>query len=590
MSRILKLFSQLQPATKLCVVLLILLFSAGCAPKKEGSDDSSTNSKDLVSSVNPVSPSDPEATPGSTFAALSEHNANFRCNFQSATAQTKVPLTRYSRHEHPQEEDRILRLYTHDVIQKGNLKETLRITTQDVVYKENQLRSASSDLIIQVPEALAGEIPEDVLKQTYVLTEKTPTCRKSNQTPIDLVLAQTCLIYQESYLFSENLPDNLDLLLTAEDYVLYAQKKDPYTFYYAAQQFNDEVLPSLKGERAGIGLRVEAEGVLTLIRASSTVVTINSNNPLMITGRRLFSHGWFDGFQKEDQIMKIDNTSIEGLTFEQIALLFPHLEEQTGVIEVKRNNTLLSIKTTAAEHLSCVTSEGIAYLNARQFTTETGVRIKEHFDYLTANSSTPITKLLFDLRYNGGGSTSGARALVDYLIDRDTPAKTHPLMIIDGKVTKNQTYYLGDYSPNNIGDFSPQTFVVLMNEGSASSSEITLNALKDYKIATLLGAKSYGKGVQQFVYTLFDNSGVFVTADYFYSPLRNTHHGIGIMPDICIDSDILTISPNNDPQLAAAMQWLTQGQVTNGSVCPEETVHTSLVRDPLLQVFQERSF
>ena len=101
---------------------------------------------------------------------------------------------------------------------------------------------------------------------------------------------------------------------------------------------------------------------------------------------------------------------------------------------------------------------------------------------------------------------------------------------------------------------------VLVNGGSASASEVLTGALKDYKKATVIGTKTFGKGVVQTVIPLGDGSGISLTTSKYYSPSGVCIHGIGIEPDIVVEADetkqISDLSVDEDIQLQKAIEVL----------------------------------
>ena len=108
---------------------------------------------------------------------------------------------------------------------------------------------------------------------------------------------------------------------------------------------------------------------------------------------------------------------------------------------------------------------------------------------------------------------------------------------------------------------------MLIDQGSASSSEITLAALKHYETVTIIGTRSYGKGVSQSVVDLIDGSGLYITSHNILSPGGTSFHNKGIEPDIYNSSS--ATSPSNDPQLEAATEWLLNGSIS--AVQPSST-------------------
>ena len=158
-----------------------------------------------------------------------------------------------------------------------------------------------------------------------------------------------------------------------------------------------------------------------------------------------------------------------------------------------------------------------------------------------------MKKLVKDLRNNPGGSLSVVNKIADELL---------PAGIIT--YTETKTGKREEYT-SSAGELGiPMT--VLVNGGSASASEVLTGALKDYKKATVIGTKTFGKGVVQTVIPLGDGSGISLTTSKYYSPSGVCIHGIGIEPDIVVEADetkqISDLSVDEDIQLQKAIEVL----------------------------------
>ncbi|MDG2197718.1 MAG: S41 family peptidase, partial [SAR324 cluster bacterium] len=123
--------------------------------------------------------------------------------------------------------------------------------------------------------------------------------------------------------------------------------------------------------------------------------------------------------------------------------------------------------------------------------------------------------------------------------------------------------YFGPWWPGNIENGSSERVVVLIDEHSASASEVTAAALKDHSVATFIGNVSYGKGVGQYVLTLLDQSSVWVTAMELFAPYGSSWHQQGITPDYLYNVAPPS-SPDNDAALQAAIQFLDHGTIPVG--------------------------
>ncbi|MBF0287761.1 MAG: PDZ domain-containing protein [SAR324 cluster bacterium] len=437
----------------------------------------------------------------------------------------------------------------------------------------NRATSTDSDLVLLIPEDV--DIADGYsIAAIFQIVDTFSGCKADEA--LDLVLAQACAFFQQYYLFPEQLPTSLDGFINIESYVNQLQKTDPYSVYLPPQQYS-EIISSLEGESAKIGFGYEL-----------LAETVSSANPLRVTRIIPLSRAWFDGLQVGDQITAINGNSLEGLNLETILGMLPNMESEQTALTIKRAGEEQTIQTAAEEHIAFLLGDNkdIAYLRATQYTLQTGKRIREDFESLQGQSTGTIKKLVLDLRNNGGGSVTAALELVDYLIDNDTPPQTNPILITDGTIFKNQTDYLGEYSDFNVGNFAKDNFVVLINGNSASATEITVAALKDYDTATIIGEQSFGKGISQNAIDLIDGSGIFVPSHYLLPPSGEAYHSVGIEPHYTVSANPTSVT--NDPQLEAAIGFLRTGIVTAYSQSFSQLFLTSLSRqtDPWVQQYQ----
>lgn len=409
------------------------------------------------------------------------------------------------------------------------------------------------------------------------LLAELPACRYTNSDPIDAVLAMGCLLYQSYYLYPTHLPTALDGYQTIEEYVTFLEKTDPFTYYIPPATFTQTVAPTLAGERATIGIVLQIKNA----DATSSKNRITAQTPLEIRQVLPYSRGWLDGLQDGDLITAINQVSVAGLTMTEAIAKLPKTEASAVVLTVERGTSTLDVSTAAEMHISKILEGNIAYLNIREFTGVTGDLVRADYDALVQQSGAPFTQIILDLRHNLGGRTDAARAIVDYFINQDTPVNTQRSMSTQNRAQQKTDFYLGE-SPYNIGNFTKENFVVLMDGESASSSEIVINALKHYETATAIGQVTYGKGVQQVFGQIFNQGGLFVTSDSILDPAGVSHHLVGIKPDYCVtvsDTDATREGTQypvlaQDPQLANAVSWLRSGTVQTVGTCDLKAART----------------
>jgi len=160
--------------------------------------------------------------------------------------------------------------------------------------------------------------------------------------------------------------------------------------------------------------------------------------------------------------------------------------------------------------------------------------------------------LIVDLRNNGGGVVNAAEDIADYLIPDGKD-----IVSFKGKGVEDSTYVAKDGHQLDI------PIAVLVNGESASASEVLTGALKDHGLATIVGTKTFGKGIAQGIFPLPDGSALKLTTAYYYVPSGECIHKEGIEPDIVVELDeeletLVEIPKEDDNQIRAAVEALLE--------------------------------
>lgn len=187
---------------------------------------------------------------------------------------------------------------------------------------------------------------------------------------------------------------------------------------------------------------------------------------------------------------------------------------------------------------------GIAYIDLSYFNEDTSSEFNKAVVGIIAKNPKGI---IFDLRNNPGGYLDTAIDVASEWVDKGVVVYEKSA---DGKLKANNA--------NGQARFKDFPTVVLVNGGSASGSEIVAGALKDYKLATLIGEKTFGKGSVQTLFPLEDGSSIKLTIALWLTPNQNTIDGEGIEPDIQVKLTDADFNANKDPQLDRAILYLTQ--------------------------------
>ena len=318
---------------------------------------------------------------------------------------------------------------------------------------------------------------------------------------------------------------------------LTASYGDPYTVYFPpeeAKQFND----SISGTFGGVGMEIDVKDKIL------TVIAPLKGTPAEAAG-----------VKAGDLVVTIDGKSTEGLSTEKAVSLIRGPIGTTVAITVVRAGKPIDFKIVRDTINVPETDDGIDeksgvyHVALYEFTANSEELFDEAFGRFKASGS---RKLVVDLRGNPGGYLDSAVAIASHFLPRGTTIVTEDF---DGK-DDNQIH-----TSSGINDVPAGTkVVVLVDGGSASASEILAGALQDNKVATVMGAKSFGKGSVQSLIDL-DKGSMKVTVARWITPAGHWIMGNGITPDVTV-----SFTPGDpatgkfDSQMARAVQFLTTGK------------------------------
>ena len=311
---------------------------------------------------------------------------------------------------------------------------------------------------------------------------------------------------------------------------------DPYTEYIPKDEMED-YKNNLMGNYVGVGIYM----------AQNT-----KDNTIVVLSPIKYSPAEEAGIQPGDIIKKINGVEYTGADMTAAANSIKGEEGSTVTLEIQRGQEIKTFEITRKKiTTNPVVSEkldnNIGYLEVTSFDEDTAENFKAKYEEL---KSQEITSLIIDLRNNGGGLVDQALQIADYIV----PKGKDLLVTVDKdkneKVEKSEEDVLID-----------MPIVVLVNENSASSSEILAGALKDLNEATIVGTTTYGKGVIQQLLTLRNGAGLKVTVEEYYTPNRTKINGVGIEPNEKVElpetvSNHLLVQRDQDTQLQKAIEIL----------------------------------
>lgn len=316
---------------------------------------------------------------------------------------------------------------------------------------------------------------------------------------------------------------------------LAASLGDPYTVFFPPTEnksFNEEILGSFEGIGAEIGKK---ENVLTIIA------------PLKDTP------AWNAGIKAGDKILKINDALTNDMTIDGAINLirgpegttvtltiFRNGENKTRDILIKRGK--IQIPTIDTE----LRDDGIFVIKFYSFSENSANLFR---DALLKFVDSKSSKLILDLRGNPGGYLQSAVNIASWFIDEGDIILNEN----SGKEGSKSTVYRS-HGPRLFND--KLNFVVLIDGGSASASEILAGALKEHGIATLVGEKTFGKGSVQELIKITDDTSLKVTIANWYTPNGNSISLKGIDPDFTIPLTIKDIENKKDTQMDKAVEIL----------------------------------
>lgn len=311
---------------------------------------------------------------------------------------------------------------------------------------------------------------------------------------------------------------------------------DKYTQYLTKEEM-DELLEDTTGSYVGIGVYM----------ADNT-----ADNTILIIGVIEGSVAEQAGIKSGDIIKKVDDVEYTGEQLDAVSSKVKGEEGTNVKITILRDNeekefniTRSSIKLKTVSSKMLENNKG--YIKISSFNDGTAKEFKEAYGKLKSDNP---TSLIIDLRNNGGGLVSESLDIAETMVEK---GKT--LLITLNKDKKEE---IRKSTQNPIIDIP---VVVLINQNTASASEILAGILKDDCNYKIIGTKSYGKGVIQTVYNFSDGSGLKVTTEEYFTPNHDKINKVGIAPDteVKLDSEwenISNIPYENDTQLQEAVEEL----------------------------------
>ncbi len=356
----------------------------------------------------------------------------------------------------------------------------------------------------------------------------------SDKTMKKLLAIEACI--DAEYLYADDIDEEVVQDAIIKGYV--AGLNEPYSVYFNEAE-TTELFESTSGTFGGIGVGIMQDNTTGLI----TFTKIYKNSP-----------GEVAGFKEGDIVYKVNGEDVTSQTLDEIV---SQIRGEIGTkveITVLRGENREEYTGTATRALieeETVTHElkdnGIGYIQVSGFDE---VTLKQFDAALDDLNNQNMQGLIVDLRSNPGGNLSTVVDMVDLILGEGT------IVSIKDKKGNDDVYTSDKECKLHV------PLVVLINGYSASASEIFAGAVKDYKIGTLVGTTTYGKGIVQNIYPFTDGTSLKLTCSEYFTPNGTNIHGVGIEPDVVIEYEYDENNPEKDNQLEKAIEVL-KNKLTN---------------------------
>ena len=364
------------------------------------------------------------------------------------------------------------------------------------------------------------------LKDYYVFKANTSKIAKSTQK-----FAQLENSIEENYYKKVD----IDKLSEAAYKGMFKAIKDKYSIYYTKKEYK-ALTQEISGSYYGIGVILSEDD-----NKNAYIVSVMKNTPAEEAG-----------LKAGDVIKKVDGTNYLGKGSSAVANKVRGKAGSSVQLVIQRDGKDINVKVKrAAVKNSSVTSrtfnqngKKIGYIYISEFAENTD----EDFEtQLTSLQKKNIQGLIIDLREDGGGIVDTAVNIGDQLIYKGKIVTTK------GRNGNDETYRATSKAQVKL------PMVILVDQNTASASEILTGALQDYKKATVIGTQTFGKGIVQSVIPMHDGTGYQITTAQYYTPKGRNINKKGITPDIVVNENDLTENylTDNDQQFQKALEVIS---------------------------------
>jgi len=331
---------------------------------------------------------------------------------------------------------------------------------------------------------------------------------------------------------------------------------DPHSAYLDEDAFKD-LQVGTQGEFGGLGIEVGMEDGFV------KVVSPIEDTP-----------AWRAGLKSGDLIIKIDDTNVKGLTLGDAVKKMRGKPKTKIILTVVRQGKseplvftiirdIIQIQSVKSE----VLENSVAYVRITQFQEKTGLKLAEALKKRFLEVDNNVDGIILDLRNDPGGLLNSAVAVTSAFIPENTL-----VVYTEGRVRNSSMklfsrpeHYLRSGSKNYLADLPEKTktvpMVVLINNGSASASEIVAGALQDHSRAVIMGTQSFGKGSVQTILPLNNGTAIKLTTARYFTPKGRSIQAKGITPDIVVSQ--ATIQEDDESKFQVSEKDLSRALDTD---------------------------
>jgi carboxyl-terminal processing protease len=289
---------------------------------------------------------------------------------------------------------------------------------------------------------------------------------------------------------------------------------DPHSAYLDREQFK-ELQVGTSGEFGGLGIEVGMEDGFV------KVIAPIDGTPAQRAG-----------VQAGDLIIRLDDTPVKGMNLGDAVKVMRGKPGTSIVLTIVRSGVEAPLKITVTRDVITVKSvrsrmldAGFGYVRISQFQAKTADSMLQAIEDLKKENGGALKGLVLDLRNNPGGVLNGSVAVSDAFLRKGL------IVYTEGRVNDSRLRF--NATPGDVLEDAP--LVVLVNQGSASASEIVAGALQDQRRAIIMGSQTFGKGSVQTILPLSSGTAVKLTTARYYTPSGRSIQAEGIVPDIKLE-------------------------------------------------------